>query len=204
MRLVTLAYETAADFLAAYDEPNRTLTATTKTEATLGEQLVVEIAFPKLPNRPLLRTRCVDVLDGALRLQLDDADAATREFLVTVARDGRAPEGATHREYKRFPASLPVRWTSQGKDAVESHVDDLSGGGCFVRSGAPPGVGTPVSLTITAPDDPKPLELTGQVAWVREGSEPGFGVEFDQPESADGRRLRTMLRRALGTGDVDL
>ena len=84
------------------------------------------------------------------------------------------------------------------------HVEDLSAGGCFVRADKPPAIGTTVTLEITPPDETGPLKLSGVVAWVREGKEAGFGVEFDATEGADGRRLRTMLRRAIGSGDVDL
>ena len=202
MRLLTLAYPAASDFLAAYDDASRTLLAQTKTEATQGEQLLVEIAFPKLPNRPLLRATCVGTVDGGLRLQLADDDASTSEFLVKVAK-GELTDGAKHREHKRFPSALPVQYRMDGVDK-QSQVEDLSAGGCFVRADRPPQVGAPVALDITAPDEATPMRLTGQVAWVRDGKDPGFGVEFDTPESPDGRRLRTLLRRAIGSGDVEL
>ena len=86
MRLLTLAYPSASAFLTAFDEKGGTLLAVTKTEATLDEQLLVEIAFPKLPNRPLLRARCVEVVDGGLKLRIDDDDASTRELLVRFAK----------------------------------------------------------------------------------------------------------------------
>jgi len=202
MRLLTLAYPAASDFLAAYDQASRTLLAQTKTEATAGEQLVVEIAFPKLPNRPLLRATCLGTVDGGLRLQLDDGDASTSEFLVKVARN-ELTDGAKHREHKRFPSALDVEYQQDGV-RKKSQVEDLSAGGCFVRCDRPPPVGAQMALDIADPDDGAPMHLTGQIAWVRNGKEPGFGVEFDLAESADGRRLRTLLRRAIGSGDVDL
>lgn len=202
MRLLTLAYPDASDFLSAYDDASKTLLARTKTEATVGEELVVEIAFPKLPNRPLVRARVREVVDGGLRLVLDETDASTRDFLLKAAR-GEPLDGAVHRVHKRFPTALPVSYLLDGVSA-RSQVEDLSSGGCFVRADLPPGVGAKVTLDIVAPDEDEPLHLTGQVAWVRDGAEPGFGVEFDAPDTPDGRRLRTLLRRAIGTGDVDL
>lgn len=202
MRLLTLAYPAASDFLAAYDDASRTLLAQTKTEATSGEQLLVEIAFPRLPNRPLLRATCVGTVDGGLRLKLDDGDASTGEFLVKVAR-GELTDGAKHREHKRFPSALPVQYTLAGARS-KSQVEDLSAGGCFVRADRPPPVGAVIALDIDAPDESTPMHLTGQVAWVRDGKDPGFGVEFDAPETPDGKRLRILLRRAVGSGDIDL
>lgn len=201
MRLLTLAYPAASDFLAAYDDASRTLVAHTKTEAEIGENLLVEIAFPALPNRPLLRASCCGLVTGGLRLELDDADAATREFLVKIAKGEQLD--TSHREHKRFPTTLPVEYVHQGAK-VTSHVEDLSAGGCFVCADHPPTIGTAVSLEITPPDDSGPMQLKGLVAWVREGKEPGFGVEFEAADSADGRRLRIMLRRAMGSGEVDL
>lgn len=202
MRLLTLAYPAASDFLAAYDAASGSLVAQTKTEATIGEQLLVEIAFPRLPNRPLLRASVLGSVDGGLRLKLDEADASTRDFLVKMAKGELKVEETTHREHKRFPTALPVRFLF---DSVvhTSMVEDLSAGGCFVRAARPPVVGSKVTLDITAPED-EPLHLTGLVAWVRGGDDAGFGVEFDAPESADGKRLRIVLRKALGTGDVPL
>jgi uncharacterized protein (TIGR02266 family) len=202
MRLVTLAYPAASDFLNAYDETSRTLVAHTKTEAEIGENLIIEVSFPHLPNRPLLRATCCGIVNGGLRLELDDADSATREFLVKIAKGG-ADDGAIHREHKRFPTTLPVEFAI-GALKTRSHVEDLSAGGCFVRAEHPPHVGQSVSLEITPPDETPPMKLTGLVAWVRAGKESGFGVEFDPSESADARRLRTMLRRAIGTGEADL
>jgi uncharacterized protein (TIGR02266 family) len=202
MRLLTLAYPAASDFLAAYDETSRTLVATTKTESEIGENLLVEISFPHLPNRPLLRATCCGLVTNGLRLELDEADNATREFLVKIAR-GEPADNTVHREHKRFPTTLPVEYAI-GNARVKSHVEDLSAGGCFVRSDKPPVVGVSVTLDITPPAETPPMRLSGLVAWVRDGKEPGFGIEFDAPESVDGRRLRTMLRRALGTGEVDL
>jgi uncharacterized protein (TIGR02266 family) len=203
MRLLTLAFPAAADFLTAYDDASRTLVAHTKTEAEIGENLLVEISFPNLPNRPLLRATCCGLVTGGLRLELDEADGPTREFLVKLAR-GEPAHDAIHREHKRIPTTLPVEFQVGHQAKVSSHVEDLSAGGCFVRTDHPPHIGESVMLEITPPDETPPLKLSGMVAWVRAGKEPGFGVEFDAPETPDGRRLRMMLRRAVGTGDVDL
>jgi uncharacterized protein (TIGR02266 family) len=202
MRLLTLAYPAASDFLSAYDDASRTLLAQTKTEATSGEQLLVEIAFPKLPNRPLLRATCRGTFAGGLRLELDAGDADTSEFLVKVAK-GTMTDHAKHREHKRFPSALPVQYAMDGV-RKSSQVEDLSAGGCFVRADRPPPVGAMIALDIQSPEENQPMHLTGQVAWVRDGRDPGFGVEFDAPETPDGKRLRMLLRKAVGSGDIDL
>jgi uncharacterized protein (TIGR02266 family) len=203
MRLLTLAYPSPEAFLGAYDEATHTLRGDTKTEAAIGEKMMVEVSYPGLPNRPLLRARVVEVLDEGLKLTISAEDVADAEFMCKLARNQIPAGGAMHREYKRFPSALPVRFARDGV-MVRSQVEDLSAGGCFVKADTPPPVGTFVALDITAPDESQPLHMTGLVCWVREGEKPGFGVEFDQPDTPDGRRLRTILRRAIGTGEVDL
>lgn len=206
MRLLTLAFPSASEFLAAYDDASGTLLAQTKTEATRGEALLIEIAFPRLPNRPLVRAVCAGIVDGGLRLKLDEADASTCDFLLKMARGELRVESTIHRGHKRFPTALGVeyRFDSAAATGVASQVEDLSAGGCFVRADKPPTVGVNITVDITVPDEGSPVRLTGHVAWVRAGKDPGFGVEFDAPETADGRRLRTILRKAIGTGEVDL
>jgi len=203
MRLLTLAFPSQGDFLAAHDEKSGTLLAHTKTEATKGEALLVEIAFPRLPNRPLVRAHCSEIVDGGLRLRVDDADASTLDFLLKIARGDVSVESTVHREHKRFPSALSVEYTLDAGAAMISQVEDLSIGGCFVRAHRPPAVGALVTLDITVLDE-TPVHVTGHVAWVRAGDNPGFGVEFDAAESPGAKKLRTILRRALGTGEVDL
>ncbi len=204
MRLLTLAYPSAAAFLAAYDEAIGTLLAMTKTEVARDELILVEVAFPRLPNRPLVRARCTEVVEGGLRLRFEDDDVSTCEFLLKFARGEVRFEDTTHREHKRVPSALAVEYRIDGKAAKSGHVDDLSAGGCFVRDDHPPDVGLAITVNLSMVDEPSPIELTGHVAWVRSGKGPGFGIEFDNPESAGGKRLRQVLRRAIGTGDVDL
>jgi hypothetical protein len=62
MRLVTLAYATADDFLASYDERDGgTISVRTRTDGTIGEKILVEISFPGLPNRALLRAMVTSI-----------------------------------------------------------------------------------------------------------------------------------------------
>ena len=203
MRLLTLAYPAASEFLSAYDASAGTLTARTKTEAKAGDELLVEVAFPRLLNRPILRTKVTAVRNGELVLAIDAGDTPTRDFLVKNARGEVKPEDGTHREHKRIPTWLPVEYAHEGAPQ-KSVVEDLSAGGCFVRCPRPPNVAAPVTLTLFAPGDARPLLLSGVVAWVRDGDDAGFGVEFDAPESPDGKRLRQLLRKAIGSGEVEL
>lgn len=204
MRLVTLAFPSAAAFLTSYDDG--VITVGTRTDAVLGEELLVEISFPGLPNRALLRATVDGLLidEEGLRVRVSDEDSSTKDFMLGIAR-GELKMSA-HRDHKRFPASLEVGYTHDG--SAENHqgvVDDLGAGGTFVLTQTPPTVGTRVKLTIDVPGS-KSVKASGVVAWVKTGpgANAGFGVDFDPLDGDDGKRLRALLRKASETGEVDL
>ncbi len=204
MRLVTLAYSTADEFLASYDgSDGGTISVKTRTDGTIGEELLVEISLPGLPNRALLRAAVTSItFEHGLRFAIDAADAITRDFLLAIAR-GTNVVVAAHRDHLRFPSTLPARWSVAGHTADSTIVEDLSAGGAFVLAAAPPAVGASVELAIEVAGGP-PLVTSGHVAWVRHGKSPGFGVDFDALVGDSGRRLRTLLRRASETAQVAL
>ena len=204
MRLVTLAFPSAAAFLTSYDDG--VVTVATRTDAVLGEAILVEISFPGLPNRALMRATVDGLLidEEGLRVKISAEDVTTCDFMLKIAR-GELKMSA-HREHKRFPASLEVRYTTDvGKDEHKGVVDDLGAGGTFVLTQTPPAVGTKVALTIEVPDS-KDVHASGIVAWVKTGpgANAGFGVDFDPLEGDDGRRLRALLRKASETAEVEL
>ncbi|HVV87564.1 MAG TPA: PilZ domain-containing protein [Kofleriaceae bacterium] len=207
MRLVTLAYETADEFLASYAERDGgTISVKTRTDGTIGEKILVEISFPGLPNRALLRATVASItFEQGLRLTIDEADASTRDFMLSIAR-GDNVLIAAHRDHARFPTTLHARWSlagAKGSAADTTIVEDISAGGAFVQTATPPDVGATVELTIAVPVGPM-LETSGHVAWVRHGKSPGFGVDFDALVGDSGRRLRALLRHASATAEVEL
>ncbi len=207
MRLVTLAYATADELLGSYDERDGgTVSVQTRTDGTIGEKLLVEISFPGLPNRALLRAMVTSItFEHGLRFVIDEADATTRDFMLAIAR-GDNVVVAAHRDHARFPTALHARWSVTGGGSLgdaATIVEDLSAGGAFVKTDHPPDVGAEVDLTIDVPDGPA-LETAGHIAWVRHGKAPGFGVDFDELRGDSGRRLRALLRRASETAEVSL
>lgn len=207
MRLVTLAYATADEFLDSYDaRDGGTISVRTRTDGTIGERLLVEISFPGLPNRALLRAMVTSLtFEHGLRFVIDEADASTRDFLLAIARGDNVIVGA-HRDHERFPTTLRAHWSLVGASHQRQEttvVEDLSAGGAFVQATNPPEVGAEVDLTIAVPVGPA-LETSGTVAWVRHGKSPGFGVDFETLVGDSGRRLRALLRRVSATAEVEL
>ena len=205
MRLVTLAYAAAEEFLASYDpRDGGTISVRTRTDGTIGEKLLVELSFPGLPNRALVRAMVTSItFEHGLRFVIDEADASTVDFLVSIAR-GDNVVMAAHRDHARFPTTLRATWSlAGGSRQATTIVEDLSAGGAFVQADQPPAIGATVDLVIAVPTGPM-LETTGHVAWVRHGKSPGFGVDFDAMVGDSGRRLRSLLRRASETAEVEL
>lgn len=204
MRLVTLAYVTKEEFLASYHPADGgTLSTRTRTDGTIGEDVLIEISFPGLPNKALVRAQVMGIaFEHGLRFAFDPADSTTRDFLLQVA-NGEVTVEATHRANARFPSALHATWASTGGTPCATMVEDLSAGGAFVRATEPPAVATEVELAIVAPGG-ETLTATGTVAWLRQGTNPGFGVEFAELGPETGRKLRAMLRHASESANVAL
>lgn len=204
MRIVTLAFASAEEFLAAYhDADGGTLSTRTRTDGTIGEDVLVEVAFPGLPNKALCRAQVIGIaFEHGLRFAFSPADITTRDFLLAVAR-GELSVKAVHRDHARFPSALHASWTLAGGAEHATMVEDVSAGGAFVREAAPPAVGDEIGLAIKVPGG-ETLSIRGTVAWVRHGRDPGFGVEFGDLPADTGRRLRSLLRHASEKALVEL
>ncbi|HUQ01076.1 MAG TPA: PilZ domain-containing protein [Kofleriaceae bacterium] len=204
MRLVTLAFATKEEFLAAYHPADGgSLSTRTRTDASIGEEVLIEISFPGIPNRALVRAQVMGIaFEHGLRFAFAVADETTRDFLLAVAR-GETTIETTHRHDARFPASLKATWKVAGGAATSTTIEDVSAGGAFVRAETAPSVATEVELTITAPGGDA-LSAIGSVAWIRQGKDPGFGVEFHDLTGETGRKLRALLRHASETASVAL
>lgn len=89
---------------------------------------------------------------------------------------------ADRREHERFETSIAVDYAS-GDTFLFAYLQNISEMGIFVRTDHPLTVGTRLRLRFQA-EDPEPLTLEGQVAWInpfRHGGDnlnPGMGVRF--------------------------
>jgi Tfp pilus assembly protein PilZ len=212
MRLLTLAFVSPDEFLSHYRDQENTgaVFYRSRTELELLESVLMEISFPGLPNRALLRGKVGKITPGhGAWIRIRSADDSTREFLLQIARgEVEVTPTVTNRQFDRFPAELPVdcRIPRNGAEAerLVSRTVDLGAGGAFIRSLSPPPVGTPITLSIGPTQDASfaSINLEGRVAWIRSGPDKGFGVRFDYNSKLDGRMLRATLRKASETGRV--
>jgi hypothetical protein len=206
MRILTVPFLSSAEFLSHFSEKNGdgALFCRTRTELEPDEQVLLEISFPGLPNRALVRGSVVTRVAGrGSWVAFDAADSSTRDFLVGIAQ-GQLAVTAVERAHDRFPAELPVAFALDDGVPAESQTADVSASGAFIRCAhaegqSGPAVGTRVKLTLAAGSDAQPLELQGEVTRAKAD---GFAVQFEPRSGENNRRLRALLRRASETGRI--
>lgn len=205
MRLVTLAFASPDEFLTSYHPADGgSLSTRTRTDGTIGEPVLVEVSFPGLPNRALIRASVDGIaFESGLRFTIDPLDHTTRDFLLGIARGEIRIDATIHRGHVRFPSALHGTWREGDGAEAPTMVEDLSAGGAFLRAEAPPAIGGQVVVQISRPTG-EPLHASGHVAWTRQGKDPGFGVDFEPLVGDAGRRLRALLRHASESASVDL
>jgi Tfp pilus assembly protein PilZ len=212
MRFVTCAFGSAEDFLASYsrDYPEGALYCRSRSDLELDEEVLVEVAFPGLPNCTLVRGAVVAVeRRRAVWIRFNAADAHRRDFLLGLAQGEIPPGEQVSRGHRRIPAALPVTCRIDEVDdpaeQVYGHTRDVGGGGVFVHSVTPPATGTRVALLLGPTRAGERFALHGTVAWIRHDPRAhGFGVRFDTRGDHDGRRLRTLIRRSWERGRLEL
>lgn len=212
VRLLTCAFASGGDFLDCYSDESvdGLLYCRTRSGLEIGEQVVVEVSLPGLPNRTSMRGEVAATRAGqGSWIQLHVGDAHGRDFLLRFARGELLPGDQVERGHRRIPVAVPVTCRIEEVDEpagqrVLGTTRDLGGGGAWIESPAPPPVGTRVSVLL-GPMSPAvgTLRLDGRVAWLRrDRGARGFGIRFDPKGSRDARRLRALLRRACESGWV--
>ena len=205
MKILFARFESADDFLKHYDPVLEWGGIIVPTKAALppSTPVVVEVAFPDLPNRVLVRGLVVDRDEerGGLIVKLANSELQKRDFLVSAARGDVGL--AWRRRHRRFPLRLKAgfRPADQEGKAAEAQTEDLSGSGIFLRTPQVLSVRTPVVVIIDPGDGKGPIEVPGRVAWVRrDPPTSGFGVSFDNLSGESMRRLRRVMRDLKGSG----
>jgi Tfp pilus assembly protein PilZ len=213
MRVLQAEYETGKDFLADVVENadgQRRLRHRTQTDLSRQEMVILEIRFPALPNRVLLRGRVTELMQNSeadapltVMLDVDSEDRDTLNFLVERASQG-SPPAVRSREHERVPLGLPVDWRVEGSgDVIISSTDDVGIGGVQIRTLSPPPVGTELTLRVALnPPDGEELSILGKVVWVRQDDDfQGMGVQFISSEGDQKKPLRKLLSNILDQAD---
>lgn len=208
MRILKARYRSAADFVAAYQTsfPNGGLYFPTREHATVGDPVMVEVRFPELGDRVLLRAfvawrraACVrEATPAGVGVEFDVSEHTKRDFLLAVAR-GEASR-VVARNHRRLPVALPARWhVLDSRERHDAVIADICAGGAFLKTTEANGdvaKGTQIVVELIPPGGAAPLDIEARVVWARrdEGHE-GLGVEFRCRDTGGLRRLKEMVRR---------
>jgi uncharacterized protein (TIGR02266 family) len=205
MRILRARYRSGDEFLRHY-QPSLTgggIFYPTREAIPLGEPVIVEVRFPALPNKTMIRGFVAwrragkhrTKLRAGLGVEFLGAETKRRDFLIAVAK-GEIVDMITRR-HRRLPVTLVANWrVICDRDTHHSHVEDIGPGGAFLRTTdfLPPG--TEIVLDVTPPGSLRPLEIAGRVAWTRHTiGEEGIGVEFRSRDAGGTRRLKELVRR---------
>ena len=215
MRILQAKYQSGSAFLDDVlpaegedgEKRGRRIRHKTRIALRKGEPVILEVAFPGLPNRVLLRGRvtATDRGDGqATLVEIDGEDRTALDFLMEQASKG-SREGVRPRKHDRVPLGLPVDWRVEGSgDVIISSTDDVGIGGLQIRTLSPPPVGTELTLRVALdPPDGEEVAIPGKVVWVRQDEDfQGMGVQFLPTDAQDKRPLRELLRGILDRGEV--
>ena len=173
------------------------------------EAVILEVFFPALPNRVLLRGTVSGYEEGTdegvVHLTINPEDEGALDFLCEQATSGPPDrKKPTIRKHERVPMGIPVDWQVEGSgDVIISATDDVAMGGLQIRTLSPPPVGTELTLKIAL--DPATREMVsvpGKVAWVKQDEEfQGMGVEFTPTESDEKGPLKELLDKILSANE---
>lgn len=113
-----------------------------------------------------------------LLLTLLEEQRDRQELILTCASGQSLPY--FRRQHPRIPCELPVLLRLADGREIQSEATSISKGGIFLAmDDFPVGVEAVIHVLISFPDDEKSWRVRGRVASVvRQGPQPGLGIEF--------------------------
>lgn len=167
----------------------------------IGDAIQVEVSFGAMADEIILRG-AVDAIiqrDGGrapiVAIRVVPEHAARLRYVDEVISNGRA---ATARASRRVPSQIPATWF-MGLGSHATRIGDISRGGAFIRSAAPPSIGSKVKLQLNDATVQVrrggPLELEAIVQWTgsSQGAR-GFGVKFRIVDREQAERVAALVR----------
>lgn len=179
----------------------------TREAVTLGELILVEFSFGAQADEIRVRGSADQLLDRGpdrapvLLVRVVPEHAARLRYVHEVIAGGRE---ATARASRRVPSQIQATWF-WGLGSHATRISDISRGGAFIRSAAPPSVGSRIGLEINDTDvysglgsgvRPRAaLRLEAIVAWTgRSQGHRGFGVKFRLVDRELAERVAALVR----------
>ncbi|HQP38390.1 MAG TPA: PilZ domain-containing protein, partial [Polyangiaceae bacterium] len=127
------------------------------------------------------------------------------DCLLFTSNEMKAHEAVSKRAHKRVMHSTIVLFRQAGWTEDDLGVTyNVSEGGVFVRTLAPPAVKTPMAVELRPPGDSKTVRLEGVVAWAQPSrpgtfanTPAGFGVQWVGGAEADRQAWSTAIARLV-------
>lgn len=202
MRKIRCHYSSPETFAAALDGEPNALQAFTTDSFEPGEEVLLEVYFPGLPGkmmvraigqewhaaRPRLRVRAGGVL------RCNGTEWKKLEFLKHVGHGGI--KLTARRRHVRLPVMVEVRWRRQNStDFQVAALSEISEGGALLLTVESPARDEEIIVEITPPGSERPLEV---LCIVRNTENPdGVGLEFLARDMGGVHRLREVIRRLV-------
>lgn len=216
MKILQAKYKSGLHFLKDLvkdPEQGRMINYSTKIPLEEGDNVILEVLFPALPNRVLLRGGVVSLKEATegepatAAITVAQEDQGALAFLIKMASAAQKAEAVTARKHDRIPLEIPVDWSAQGSgDLIISSTDDVGGGGVQIRTLSPPPVDTELTLAfVLDPATGERIDMRGKVVWVRQDQEfQGMGVQFvaAEAEGEEKKRFREVLKKIMESGRV--
>ena len=211
MKILFATFDSPDQFLSrlqldqAGSESGGRVRVTTKARFEAREPVVLEIGFPGLPNRVLMRATFAGANGHDADFEIVPSEDHKRDFLVAVA-SGRAQAKAQSRKHRRFPMRLPARFVVDGEDVPlrgDATTDEINAKGLFLKTPRTLPEGARVTVVLDPLDGSAEMEFSGRVIYTRKEpheEECGVGVQFDKLTSDDRKRLRRIIRDVKVSG----
>ncbi len=204
MRLLRLRVRSSDEWreLMATGVAPDTLFVPTTDKVGDGEEVLVEVTAPSLPNKVVFRGAVHSWRPALPRLRVRAGASVAfatgeehkRDFIGN-ALDGRAPD-VPRRKHDRFPLTVPVRFRVGAE--LEFHdgtLIEVSAGGGLLATPTPPPVGADVVVELTPPGAAAAMTVAARVSYhTPQGA---AGLRFVSRDGDGARRLRELVRRLV-------
>jgi len=203
MRVLKARYRDKQGFLEAYDEQLETGGVFCPTTQSLEEreEVVVEVHFPEMPNKMMLRGTVVSWRPALPRLGVragavvafSSEEADKVGFILEVAAGQR--KDATKRKHTRLPIERPVRWRrANSVDFEQAALREISIGGAQLVTTDMLEMDEDVVIELVMPGGASPISIATKVTYKTPA---GYGLRFMYRDGGGSRRLREMVRRLV-------
>jgi Tfp pilus assembly protein PilZ len=201
MLLLKARFKDKKAFLEAYSDELETgsIFCPTTTPLEPEDRVVVEINFPELPNKMLVRGTVISWRNALPRLRVragavvafDESEGETRDFLLEVAAG--LHQGAVKRRHARVPVELDIKWRpADSPDLLIGRLNDISIGGAQLLTDETLEPEDDIVVELVAPGGATPISIASKVS---NQTPSGYGIRFIYRDGGGSRRLREVVRR---------